>query len=88
MDCLDIGNTKANIFFSYVLKVHKFTVLVGLGFQAGFSTPSFSFSLPGSGTQQAVSLTEMSDMGIPGEWLFRLDQNMVRAQLNSTLLIE
>ncbi len=35
------------------------------------------FSLPGSGSAQAAELLEKSNIGIPGEWLFRVDEEHV-----------
>ncbi|VDK87720.1 unnamed protein product [Onchocerca ochengi] len=40
---------------------------------AGFSDLNGHYSLPGSGTQGAKQLAEKSDIGIPGEFLFRID---------------
>ena len=46
---------------------------------AGFNgaTPIEYFTLPNSGTPQAVELIEKSDIGIPGEWLFRIDEERI-----------
>ncbi|TKR76985.1 hypothetical protein L596_018039 [Steinernema carpocapsae] len=46
---------------------------------AGFSGTggAGAFSLPGSGAAEALQLSEKSDIGIPGEWLFRLDDSQV-----------
>ncbi|VDM85589.1 unnamed protein product [Strongylus vulgaris] len=46
-------------------------------FQAGFSTLNTSYSLPDSATHDALLLSEKSDIGIPGEWLFRVDETQV-----------
>lgn len=35
------------------------------------------FALPGSGTAQAAELVEKSNIGIPGEWLFRIDEERI-----------
>ncbi|VDO48745.1 unnamed protein product [Haemonchus placei] len=40
---------------------------------AGFSSMNSSYSLPDSATHDAMLLSEKSDIGIPGEWLFRID---------------
>ncbi|EPB80333.1 calcium binding EGF domain protein [Ancylostoma ceylanicum] len=42
---------------------------------AGFSTLNTSYSLPDSATHDALLLSEKSDIGIPGEWLFRVDES-------------
>uniref|UniRef100_A0A915PK39 EGF-like domain-containing protein n=1 Tax=Setaria digitata TaxID=48799 RepID=A0A915PK39_9BILA len=44
---------------------------------AGFSGADGHYSLPGSGTQDAIQLAEKSDIGIPGEFLFRIDSDQV-----------
>uniref|UniRef100_A0A8R1DQP9 Uncharacterized protein n=1 Tax=Caenorhabditis japonica TaxID=281687 RepID=A0A8R1DQP9_CAEJA len=44
---------------------------------AGFSTGENSYSLPDSATQDAILLSEKSDIGIPGEWLFRVDGEQI-----------
>ncbi|KAK6745525.1 hypothetical protein RB195_011945 [Necator americanus] len=44
---------------------------------AGFSTLNTSYSLPDSATHDALLLSEKSDIGIPGEWLFRVDESQV-----------
>ncbi|KAI6201251.1 EGF-like domain-containing protein [Aphelenchoides besseyi] len=47
---------------------------------AGFSGApgnSIQFSLPGSGTSDAMQLMEKSNIGIPGEWLFRIDEEQI-----------
>ncbi|KAF8358153.1 hypothetical protein PRIPAC_93148, partial [Pristionchus pacificus] len=44
---------------------------------AGFSSASFTYDLPGSATGEAFKLTDKSDIGIPGEWLFRVDGSSV-----------
>ncbi|GMT20126.1 hypothetical protein PFISCL1PPCAC_11423, partial [Pristionchus fissidentatus] len=44
---------------------------------SGFSSSSFTYDLPGSATGEAFKLTEKSDIGIPGEWLFRVDGSSV-----------
>ncbi|CAG9531514.1 unnamed protein product [Cercopithifilaria johnstoni] len=44
---------------------------------AGFSGLDGHYSLPGSGTQDAIELAEKSDIGIPGEFLFRIDSDQV-----------
>ncbi|PIO69280.1 Nidogen-like protein [Teladorsagia circumcincta] len=41
---------------------------------AGFSSINSSYSLPDSATHDAMLLSEKSDIGIPGEWLFRVDE--------------
>ncbi|CAB3403508.1 unnamed protein product [Caenorhabditis bovis] len=40
---------------------------------AGFSNHQNFYSLPDSATQDAIQLADKSDIGIPGEWLFRID---------------
>ncbi|VDM58889.1 unnamed protein product [Angiostrongylus costaricensis] len=40
---------------------------------AGFASLNSSYSLPDSATHDAMLLSEKSDIGIPGEWLFRID---------------
>lgn len=35
------------------------------------------FSLPGSGTIHSAQLIEKSNIGIPGEWLFRIDEEKI-----------
>nr|CDJ83750.1 Nidogen and EGF calcium-binding domain containing protein [Haemonchus contortus] len=40
---------------------------------AGFSSMNSSYSLPDSATHDAMLLSDKSDIGIPGEWLFRVD---------------
>lgn len=48
--------------------------------QAGFTSDdetSTYFALPGSGTPQAIQLVEKSNIGIPGEWLFRIDSEQI-----------
>ncbi|GMS90141.1 hypothetical protein PENTCL1PPCAC_12316, partial [Pristionchus entomophagus] len=44
---------------------------------AGFSSASFTYDLPGSASGEAFKLTDKSDIGIPGEWLFRIDGSSV-----------
>ncbi|EJD76634.1 hypothetical protein LOAG_16456 [Loa loa] len=44
---------------------------------AGFSGLDGHYSLPGSGTQDAIKLAEKSDIGIPGEFFFRIDSDQV-----------
>ncbi|CAD5215006.1 unnamed protein product [Bursaphelenchus okinawaensis] len=47
---------------------------------AGFSGSPFTdthFYLPGSGTPTSSSLVEKSNIGIPGEWLFRIDDSQI-----------
>ncbi|VDN04457.1 unnamed protein product [Thelazia callipaeda] len=44
---------------------------------AGFSSSDAHYSLPGSGTEQAIKLAQKSDIGIPGEFLFRIDFDQV-----------
>lgn len=44
---------------------------------AGFSTRDSSYSLPDSATNDAILLSEKSDIGIPGEWLFRVDGDRI-----------
>ncbi|CAD6187998.1 unnamed protein product [Caenorhabditis auriculariae] len=44
---------------------------------AGFSSGTLSYSLPDSATAEAMMLSEKSDIGIPGEWLFRIDSEQV-----------
>ncbi|CAJ0580818.1 unnamed protein product, partial [Mesorhabditis spiculigera] len=45
---------------------------------AGFSNgANVTFSLPDSGTADSILLREKSDIGIPGEWLFRIDATEV-----------
>uniref|UniRef100_A0A1I7XJA3 protein disulfide-isomerase n=1 Tax=Heterorhabditis bacteriophora TaxID=37862 RepID=A0A1I7XJA3_HETBA len=44
---------------------------------AGFSSFNTSYSLPDSATGDAILLNEKSDIGIPGEWLFRIDDQQV-----------
>ncbi|VDM77223.1 unnamed protein product, partial [Strongylus vulgaris] len=44
---------------------------------AGFSTLNTSYSLPDSATHDALLLSEKSDIGIPGEWLFRVDETQI-----------
>ncbi|PIO58479.1 Nidogen-like protein, partial [Teladorsagia circumcincta] len=44
---------------------------------AGFSSINSSYSLPDSATHDAMLLSEKSDIGIPGEWLFRVDEAQV-----------
>ncbi|VDK31043.1 unnamed protein product [Gongylonema pulchrum] len=44
---------------------------------AGFSGTDGYYSLPGSGTHNAIQLAEKSDIGIPGEFLFRIDSDQV-----------
>ncbi|CAI2347390.1 unnamed protein product [Caenorhabditis sp. 36 PRJEB53466] len=44
---------------------------------AGFSTGELSYSLPDSATHDAILLSEKSDIGIPGEWLFRVDKEQI-----------
>lgn len=44
---------------------------------AGFSTGESSYSLPDSATHDAILLSEKSDIGIPGEWLFRVDGDQI-----------
>ncbi|VDO72981.1 unnamed protein product [Heligmosomoides polygyrus] len=46
--------------------------------KAGFATLNSSYSLPDSATHDAMLLSEKSDIGIPGEWLFRVDEPQVR----------
>lgn len=51
--------------------------------QAGFSAFNHTYSLPDSGTSDAITLAEKSDIGIPGEWLMQIDSEQV---LNSWIL--
>ncbi|VDN55122.1 unnamed protein product [Dracunculus medinensis] len=44
---------------------------------AGFNGKANYYSLPGSGTHDAILLSEKSDIGIPGEFLFRIDMDQV-----------
>ncbi|VDD94411.1 unnamed protein product [Enterobius vermicularis] len=44
---------------------------------AGFSGHDGHYSLPESGTFNAIQLAERSDIGIPGEFLFRIDSDSV-----------
>ncbi|WKY01519.1 hypothetical protein Q1695_015487 [Nippostrongylus brasiliensis] len=44
---------------------------------AGFASLNSSYSLPDSATHDAMLLSEKSDIGIPGEWLFRVDEPQV-----------
>ncbi|CAD5220901.1 unnamed protein product [Bursaphelenchus xylophilus] len=47
---------------------------------AGFSGSPFTeahFYLPGSGTPTSSHLVEKSNIGIPGEWLFRIDDSQI-----------
>ncbi|KAK6060816.1 Nidogen-like protein [Cooperia oncophora] len=44
---------------------------------AGFSAMNSSYSLPDSATHDAMLLSEKSDIGIPGEWLFRVDGRQI-----------
>ncbi|KAL3100263.1 hypothetical protein niasHT_027727 [Heterodera trifolii] len=57
---------------------------------SGFNGPTFASSsaetvaempkflmLPGSGTSDSSQLTEKSNMGIPGEWLMRIDEEQI-----------
>uniref|UniRef100_A0A915D6E6 NIDO domain-containing protein n=1 Tax=Ditylenchus dipsaci TaxID=166011 RepID=A0A915D6E6_9BILA len=48
----------------------------GAGFN-GDSEDGQHFSLPGSGTSQAMQFLEKSNIGIPGEWLFRIDDEKI-----------
>lgn len=48
--------------------------------QAGFNEGPQGhryFNLPGSGSANAVRLANDSDIGIPGEWLFKIDGSEV-----------
>uniref|UniRef100_A0A914IFU5 Uncharacterized protein n=1 Tax=Globodera rostochiensis TaxID=31243 RepID=A0A914IFU5_GLORO len=36
-----------------------------------------SLMLPGSGTSETIQLTEKSNIGIPGEWLMRIDEEQI-----------
>ena len=45
--------------------------------QAGFSAFNHTYSLPDSGTSDAITLAEKSDIGIPGEWLMQIDSEQV-----------
>ncbi|KAL3094200.1 hypothetical protein niasHT_028289 [Heterodera trifolii] len=58
--------------------------------ESGFNGPTFASSsaetvaempkflmLPGSGTSDSSQLTEKSNMGIPGEWLMRIDEEQI-----------
>ena len=40
--------------------------------QAGFVNGSESYLLPGSGTENVTLLNVISNIGVPGAWLFRL----------------
>ncbi|VDK21207.1 unnamed protein product [Anisakis simplex] len=44
---------------------------------AGFSGQDDHYSLPESGTHDAIQLAEKSDIGIPGEFVFRIDADRV-----------
>uniref|UniRef100_A0A914XNL7 Uncharacterized protein n=1 Tax=Plectus sambesii TaxID=2011161 RepID=A0A914XNL7_9BILA len=43
------------------------------GFNQGGRAQGKHYSLPGSGGADAILLANQSDIGIPGEWLFRID---------------
>lgn len=47
--------------------------------QAGFHGAQSGewHSLPGSGTADSIRLANNSDIGIPGEWLFKIDDRQV-----------
>jgi hypothetical protein len=48
--------------------------LIQAGFnQGGPAKDAHYYSLPGSGGADAILLANQSDIGIPGEWLFRVD---------------
>ena len=56
------------------------SLVFAMQIQAGFNTADrqpTQFKLPGSGTTDAVRLANNSDIGIPGEWLFRIDTPQV-----------
>uniref|UniRef100_A0AC34RER1 Uncharacterized protein n=1 Tax=Panagrolaimus sp. JU765 TaxID=591449 RepID=A0AC34RER1_9BILA len=46
------------------------------GFTSDDETSTY-FALPGSGTSEALQLVEKSNIGIPGEWLFRIDAEQI-----------
>uniref|UniRef100_A0A7E4VRT2 Nidogen n=1 Tax=Panagrellus redivivus TaxID=6233 RepID=A0A7E4VRT2_PANRE len=46
------------------------------GFTSDDETSTY-FALPGSGTSEAIRLVEKSNIGIPGEWLFRIDAEQI-----------
>ncbi|KAE9549803.1 hypothetical protein FO519_006984 [Halicephalobus sp. NKZ332] len=46
------------------------------GFTSDDETSTY-FALPGSGTPEAIQLVEKSNIGIPGEWLFRIDAERI-----------
>uniref|UniRef100_A0AC35GJ26 NIDO domain-containing protein n=1 Tax=Panagrolaimus sp. PS1159 TaxID=55785 RepID=A0AC35GJ26_9BILA len=46
------------------------------GFTSDDETSTY-FALPGSGTPAAIQLVEKSNIGIPGEWLFRIDSEQI-----------
>ncbi|GMR43393.1 hypothetical protein PMAYCL1PPCAC_13588 [Pristionchus mayeri] len=52
-------------------------LVTGIDPVAGFSSASFTYDLPGSASGEAFKLTDKSDIGIPGEWLFRVDGSSV-----------
>ncbi len=39
---------------------------------AGFAVDSLSSSLPGSGTNEVLNLTNTSNVNIPGVWMFQV----------------
>ena len=41
---------------------------------AGFSAGSYSYTIPGSLTSSIVGITETSNVGIPGTWIFKVGQ--------------
>ncbi|KAI1729049.1 calcium-binding EGF domain-containing protein [Ditylenchus destructor] len=47
------------------------------GLSGGYGENAYTFSLPSSGTADALQFIEKSNIGIPGEWLFRIDEERI-----------
>ncbi|KAI1721512.1 nidogen-like domain-containing protein [Ditylenchus destructor] len=47
------------------------------GLSGGSGENAYTFSLPSSGTAEALQFIEKSNIGIPGEWLFRIDEERI-----------
>jgi Nidogen-like len=63
-------------YFDEARQIHIFRLLLQVGFNAGDA--KVYYNLPGSNTKGVLNLTNSSNVGVNGRWLFRVDGNNIQ----------
>ena len=53
--------------------------------QVGFNNQNGNYALPGATTAEVINITQTTNVGIPGKWIFQVDQGI--EQPTSKILI-